>query len=272
MPRFIPLNRFYNGALSLAALLCVGVPGFAADDNASPQVEKTPTVLRVLSYNIQIGRAPGGSYSDPAQAFLDRTAKVIADANPDVAGLQEVDNKTNRSGADLDQLAVLAEKTGLNGRFESKIELPGGLYGIGVLSREKPLHTAKVYLEGSSHRRVLQICEFENYVFFNTHLPLTQETRLQAVKVIEEEAKKYDKPIILVGDVNATPDSPEVVELKKTWRSIGADAPTFRADAPTVQIDYVFIRNAPNARVVETCVVDEPLASDHRPVFCVVEF
>ena len=271
MPRFPQPNRFYFGALSLAAFLCFGVPSHG-NDAVSPEKDKTPTVLRVLTYNIQIGRAPGGSYSDPAQAFLDRTAKVVADANPDVAGLQEVDCKTNRSGADVDQLAVLAEKTGLNGKFESKIELPGGLYGVGVLSREKPLRTAKVYLEGSSHRRVLQICEFEKYVFFNTHLPLTQATRLQAIKIIEEEAKKYDKPIILVGDVNATPDSPEVLELKKTWRSIGADAPTFRADAPTVQIDYVFIRNAPNARVIETCVVDEPLASDHRPVFCVVEF
>lgn len=271
MPFLFRLNRFYRNALSLAALLCVGVPAFG-DDAVSPEKEKTPTVLRVLTYNIQIGRAPGGSYSDPAQAFLERTAKVIVDVNPDVAGLQEVDCKTNRSGANVDQLAVLAEKTGLNEKFESKIELPGGLYGVGVLSREKPLKTSKVYIQGSAHRRVLQICEFENYVFFNTHFPLTQETRLQAVKTVEEEAKKYEKPILLVGDINATPDSAEVVELKKTWSSIGADAPTFRADKPTVQIDYVFVRNAPNARIIETCVVDEPLASDHRPVFCVVEF
>ncbi len=271
MPRINQFKRFYRNALPFVALLGFGFPAFG-DDAASHEKKKTPTVLRILSYNIQIGRAPGGSYADPAQAFLDRTAKVVSDVNPDVAGLQEVDCKTNRSGADVDQLAALAEKTGLNGKFESKIELPGGLYGVGVLSREKPLRTAKVYLEGSAHRRVLQICEFENYVFFNTHFPLTQTLRLQAVKSLEEEAKKYDKPIILVGDINATPDSPEVVELKKTWRSIGADAPTFRADKPTVQIDYVFIRNAPNARVIETCVVDEPLASDHRPVFCVVEF
>ncbi|MBR4103891.1 MAG: endonuclease/exonuclease/phosphatase family protein [Thermoguttaceae bacterium] len=271
MQHFPRLNSFCGIALASVAFLVPAASTFA-DDAKSPENAAKPTVLRVLSYNIQIGRAPGGSYSDPAQAFLDRTAKVIADVNPDVAGLQEVDNQTNRSGADVDQLATLAEKTGLNGKFESKIELPGGLYGVGVLSREKPLQTAKVYLQGSAHRRVLQICEFENYVFFNTHFPLTQETRLQAVKIIEEEAKKYDKPIILVGDINATPDSAEVVELKKTWRSIGADAPTFRADKPTVQIDYVFIRNAPNASVVETCVVDEPLASDHRPVFCVVEF
>ncbi|MBQ6828594.1 MAG: hypothetical protein IJO46_11330, partial [Thermoguttaceae bacterium] len=67
MPFLHLLNRFHRNVLSLTALICVGVPVFG-DDAASPK--KETNVVRVLSYNIQIGRAPGGSYSDPTQAFL----------------------------------------------------------------------------------------------------------------------------------------------------------------------------------------------------------
>ncbi len=232
-----------------------------------------PVKLRVLSYNIQIGREPGGSYSDPAQAFLDHTAATISRETPDIAGLQEVDNKTKRSGLDVDQLGELSRMTNMIPTFTSKIDLPGGKYGIGTLSQEKPLAVDYVYLDGSSHRRVLQMIDFGRFYFFNTHLPLKAELRLKAVKKIEEQALlRNDKPIILVGDLNAEPESEEIKELKKTWTVVSPDAPTFPAPEPTVQIDYVFIRNAIELKVNEARVVEDPRTSDHRPVFVDVEF
>ena len=248
--------------LILCALACFATTLQAAE----------PTRLRALSYNIQIGRAPGGSYGDPAAAFLDKTAARISAISPDVAGLQEVDNKTNRSGADVDQLAELARLTNLNGSFVGKTELPGGVYGIGVLSKEKPIQTRKVLMKGSSHTRVLEICEFENYVFFNSHFPLTAELRVAAAKIVEEEAKKYAKPILFVGDLNATPDSEEIKFLKEKWTQVSPDAPTFPAPEPKEQIDYLFIRNVKNLRVLEAKVVEDGQTSDHRPVFCEIEF
>lgn len=251
---------------TILCLFAVGI-GFV-----SAQAEEEKTVLRVLSYNIQIGRGPGGSYSNPEEAFLARTAHAVSKLNPDIAGLQEVDRRTNRSGKDEDQLAILGEKLGMESFFEWKIELPGGHYGVGTLTREKPVKTSKVLMKGRAHTRVLQICEFEKYVFFNTHFPLTEPLRLEAVRTIEKEAEKYTKPIILAGDFNAHPDSPVVSELRRTWRQISADAPTYPANAPNRQIDYLFIRNAPNARVTESFIADEPEASDHCPVFCEIEF
>lgn len=225
--------------------------------------------LRVVSYNIQIGRGPGGSYSDPAQAHLDQTAKRIASFDPCVAGLQEVDNKTNRSGSDVDQLGVLAELTKMNGTFSSKIELPGGEYGVGVLSKEKPISVKKVLMEGSSHTRVLQMVEFEKFVFFNTHYPLKGEFREKASAIVNEQAKNYKKPIILVGDLNAEPDSPEILALKKEWVQVSPEGvPTFSADDPKVQIDFIFVRNASAITVHDAKVFDDPTTSDHRPVFC----
>ena len=263
------MNRRGVVKVAFAALggcaLSMRTPSLFAQDNE-------PLRLRILSYNIQIGRGPGGSYSDPKQAHLDRTAAVVKSVDPDVAGLQEVDNKTERSGAEVDQLAEIAKMTELTPTFVSKTELPGGVYGIGVLSKERPSAVSQVYIKGSAHRRVLEICEFERYYFFNTHLPLKEDLRIDAVKIVNAEAdKRADKPIFFLGDLNAEPDSPEIKELKKTWTQITPDAPTFPADGPTVQIDYIFVRNAAKINVVESRVIDDSTTSDHRPVFCVVE-
>ncbi len=253
-------------SLFTTAFVLLLTPGANAADDGDP------IKLRILTYNIQIGRAPGGSYSDPTAAHLDKTANVIKTAAPDVAGLQEVDCKTERSGVSVDQLGELSRETGLIGTFAPKIKLPGGDYGVGTLSKIAPIQARFVHMQGSSHTRVLQILEFERFVFFNTHLPLSQEKRLAAVAVIEEEAKKYEKPIILVGDLNAEPDSQEIQELDKNWKSLGPDVPTFPSPEPTIRIDYIFLRNAESFNVLETEVIPDPETSDHRPVFCVVEF
>ena len=172
----------------------------------------------------------------------------------------------------IDQLAELSRQTGLLPFFAPKIKLPGGDYGVAVLSKTAPIQMRSVLMEGSSHTRVLQILEFEQFIFFNTHLPLSQEKRLAAVAAIEKEAQKYEKPIILVGDINAEPDSKEVKELEKNWKNLGPDAPTYPSPNPNVRIDYIFLRNAKSFKVLETEVIPDPETSDHRPVFCVVEF
>ncbi|MDO5309468.1 MAG: endonuclease/exonuclease/phosphatase family protein [Planctomycetia bacterium] len=254
-----------KGLYGLGALVVTATPYALAETHA-------PLKLRILSYNIQIGRGPGGSYSDPTQAHLDRTAARIADAKPDVVGLQEVDNKTGRSGTDVDQLGVIAELTGFIPTFVAKKEQNGGVYGVGVLSKEKPVSVAHAFIKGSAHRRVLEICEFQRYYFFNTHLPLTEELRVAAVDIINAEAaKRLDKPIILLGDLNAEPDSPEIKKLQETWTQISPNAPTFPADDPKVQIDYIFLKNVKKFNLLEASVIDDSTTSDHRPVLCEVE-
>jgi endonuclease/exonuclease/phosphatase family metal-dependent hydrolase len=47
---------------------------------------------------------------------------------------------------------------------------------------------------------------------------------------------------------------------------------TIPAGVPRQQIDYVICRPAASFRVVETRVIDEPLAPDHRPVLAVLEW
>lgn len=261
-------RREYCKSLA-AALVGATTATTALELFGAEPAKKDALHLRVLSYNIQIGRAPGGSYSNPEEAFLDKTAAVINSKAPDIAGLQEVDNKTKRSGEDVDQLGELSRMTDLYPTFSPKRELPGGLYGIGTLSKERPITLETVIMEGSAHPRALQILEFEKYYFFNTHLPLTAPLRVKAVKTIDAEAaKRTDKPIILLGDLNAEPHSEEIQELLKTWTQVSPEAPTFPAPEPKVQIDYIFVRNAKRIDSLASEVVPDTSTSDHRPVFC----
>jgi endonuclease/exonuclease/phosphatase (EEP) superfamily protein YafD len=81
-----------------------------------------------------------------------------------------------------------------------------------------------------------------------------------------------ERPAILAGDLNAVPESAVLKELAMDWRRVSeAAAPTFPAQRPSRQIDYVLVRPARRWRVVDVRVVEEPLASDHRPLVATLE-
>ena len=44
------------------------------------------------------------------------------------------------------------------------------------------------------------------------------------------------------------------------------------ADTPDRIIDYIFVSKNTTVEVPESCVVNEPMASDHRPIFAHVMF
>ena len=73
---------------------------------------------------------------------------------------------------------------------------------------------------------------------------------------------------MLAGDFNSTPGS-EVVDLfADGWDilSKGADHFTFPSDDPQREIDYVMVRPARRFWALSHRVLDEPVASDHRPL------
>ena len=114
---------------------------------------RDPRSLRVMTYNIHIGKGMDG------KADLARIAGVIKSADVDVVALQEVDVKTRRSGVESDQLKELAKLTGMHGVFAKARDFDGGEYGQAVLSRRPitqntptpsyvtPLLSCSVYIE-----------------------------------------------------------------------------------------------------------------------------
>ena len=249
-------RRLLLSSLMFCLLLFCGM-AYSQDDIIS---------VRMLTYNIR----HGAGMDDVID--LDRQAAVIQSANAEVIGLQEVDSCVKRSGY-IPEAAVLAEKLGMYSVFGGAIPLTGGKYGVAILSKEPPLTVHHMPLPGTE-KRTLLVCEFQEYVFATTHLDLDEEQRLASLPIILEEASSWgDKPFFICGDWNDQPTSTLIKTMKKDG-FVMLNYPsnptstyyTFPANSPNRIIDYI----ASYGRVVRSVrrrqVLNEPVASDHRPV------
>lgn len=213
--------------------------------------------LQIMSYNV---RHCAGM---DLVVDYDRTASVIVQQQPDVVALQELDSMTGRSGH-YDQMGELASRTGYHPVFGAAIEFDGGQYGVGFLSREIPLSTKRIPLPGEEPRLLL-VVELEDYVIACTHLDLDEVQRLASVPLIAEEAQRWEKPFILAGDWNDETGSELLEAMTQYFTVLSGDEATYPADEPTECIDYVAAFNG-CAEAIGSQVIDEPKASDHRPL------
>lgn len=232
--------------------------------------------VRVLSYNIHHGEGLDGRID------LARIAGVIRSVDPDVVALQEVDIRTGRSGG-VDLLLELARLTGMQPVFGQTIPHQGGLYGNAVLARFPVAGFANHALAGREPRGVIDALVSPppgtkgktSFHFLATHLDLNEPDRLAAAARIEQVVNTWPPgtPAILAGDMNAVPGTKPIQALERIWTEAKGQGPllTSPAQAPKRQIDYIFVRPAARWRVIEARVLDEAVASDHRPLFAVVE-
>ena len=214
--------------------------------------------LQVMSYNI---RHCAGM---DLVLNYDRTATIINKQQPDAVALQELDSMTGRSEQRY-QLSELATRTAYYPVFGSAIDYDGGKYGVGILTREPPLNTKAIPLPGEESR-ILLVVELKDYVLACTHLDLEEEQRLASIPLIVEEAQRWQKPFILAGDWNDTPDSELLQEMAKHFTILSGNEATFPADKPQECIDYIASYKDRPAEALESIVIDEPEASDHRPL------
>jgi endonuclease/exonuclease/phosphatase family metal-dependent hydrolase len=243
---------------------------------ASALAEGAPT-LRVLTYNVHHGEGTDGKLD------LDRIAKVVMATKPDLVALQEIDRGAKRT-AGVDQAAALAKLTGLQVEFGKAIDFQGGAYGLAVLSRF-PLRNARVHpLPGKKGQEARIVLETRiepgagrpPVTFLNTHFQHDDAaTRADQAAKVNDLFGKAEGPIILAGDLNATPESEAMKVLAKQWTPatpFDRGLKTIPADTPRSQIDYVLVRPAGRFKVAEAKVIEEKVASDHRPVLVVLEW
>src|SRR5688500_2994647 len=242
-----------------------------------PFVEKD-TSVRVLVYNIHAGKDAGGKPN------LDEVAALVESVAADVVLLREVDRGTKRSGA-VDQMQVLMDLTDFGGVFGRTLDYDGGLYGIAALSRDGfgyqdtvPLHVAPAQARaGGSHEPrgalvTVAYTRIGRVQAITTHLDASagDEYRQQEADRLQRllrERQATGTPLMLGGDINATPESAVVQKLlgfglRDAWAECGkGDGFTFPASQPAKRIDYLFLTGTlrcTDARVIET------QASDHR--------
>ncbi|MDR2916892.1 MAG: metallophosphoesterase [Tannerella sp.] len=229
--------------------------------------------ISIMSYNIRNGKGLD-NITD-----YQRVADVILSEAPDVVAIQEIDSVTGRSkGADV--LKELAERTLMHQVYGASIVYDGGKYGLGILSKERPLAYSSLALPGREEQRQLLIVEYEKFIIGCTHLSLTKEDRILSIDIIREEAAKLNKPFFLAGDFNAKPESDFIKELQKDFSLLNnVKNFTFPADEPRECIDYITYYDKGEKgnekrpfTVLSNKVLEEKVASDHRPVIVRIRF
>jgi len=236
---------------------------------------RAPIKVAVLTYNIFHGEDANGNSN------LDAVAGIINSLEPDLVALQEVDNKTTRAQG-LDLTAELSKRTGMEGVFGKAMDYAGGGYGEAVLSRHPMLDTKNNLLPHTPEAEPraalevhIQLPARRKLVFVGTHLDhlRDQKNRIMQASRIKELYEDYDLPIILAGDLNAVPGSDPINLLSQEWSYVGQanPKPTFPSVRPRMKIDYIMYKPKYRWRVIEIRVIDEKVASDHCPVFAVLE-
>jgi endonuclease/exonuclease/phosphatase family metal-dependent hydrolase len=241
----------------------------------------SPQRLRIVTYNIHHGEGVDGRLD------LERIAAVIRSTEPDLVALQEVDQVVERTGR-VDQPAELARLTDMHVIFGKNIDLEGGGYGNAVLSKQPAKQIENLPLPAlindsgvdDREQRGALVVEVPAdvggpLVFIATHLDHRRPDaeRLESARVINAVvADRFaDRSAILAGDLNAPPTSDVLARFSEAWRNPSDELPTTPVKTPRRQIDFILVRPAERWQIVEARVLDERVASDHRPLLVVLE-
>lgn len=264
------MNRrsFLLGLVVSAAAGCRGLNRIARDQGPA---------LRVLTYNVHHGEGVDG------RVDLQRIAAVIRAANPDLVALQEVDRKAHRTGG-VDQTAEYARLTGMHAWHGAAMLFQGGEYGQALLSRWKLRDPYVARLPGTPGREpriaisaLIDVPQMGLIRWASVHLDATRDDgdRWAQVEALVQEFRTHRIPMLLAGDFNSTPESRvmrRMLEPASGWEDTAGDwaAATIPAGSPKSRIDYVLASPRGAWRVLESKVIDEPAASDHRPLLVVL--
>ena len=267
-----------------AGVSCFLVAAILLLIEVAPLAAELPQEIRVLTYNIHHGEGLDGKVD------LARIAELIKTVSPDVVALQEVDQDTARVSG-VDQPAELARLTGMEVVFGRNIDFQGGGYGTAVLTKlpVKAHASHKLPSLYDGEQRGIQVVELGSpgdpgLVFLCTHFDHRPDDRerLASAEWVNELAAGYgERLMVLAGDLNAEPESRVIRELQKRWQVAGGAKPqaeakvehallTYPSDKPRKWIDFVLVRPAERWQVVEVRVLDESVASDHRPLLAVL--
>lgn len=231
--------------------------------------------VKILTYNIHHANPP----STPGKIDIEAIAKVINDSKADIIGIQEVDINVSRSEM-VNQAEKLAELTGTEYFFSKGIDLEKGYYGVLILSKHKIVGKRRYDLPMpvKSENRSLAIVDVElpggkTISLANTHLDLKEENRIAQAEFINELGELYKKPLILVGDLNAKPDSKPIKILEEYFvRNTTSNQPTSPNVNTKNEIDYIMVLKNREFNWKSYQVIKEEYASDHLPLLAEIEF
>ena len=271
------MRRYFACLLALLPLWGI-LPAQAqsAGKGDRPFPRKGAATVRIVTYNT-------GVFTKSGTDRTDMVAAMLREMKADVAGFQELDSCTARTGG-VYQLHALAQKLGgWHYRFAPAIPFDGGTYGIGIAARRRwrilDSWCLSLDREDGAEQRALDVVECPRFVLATTHLDHRSDAaRLSQAKTVSDTlSARYGgtrKVVVLCGDFNARPDSPVLREMARRWKVVSPREPTYDASRPHACIDYVMVLDNRSRYTVLRSVVatrfrdgDPAVASDHLPVY-----
>lgn len=229
--------------------------------------------LRVLSYNILHGATLKGDFN------MDTIANRFLAHDADLIGMQEVDRLTNRAKK-MDLVTELGFRTKMAPLFGRAMYYDSGEYGEGILSRYSFVSTRNHPLPASPSKEpraaleaLVRLPSGDTLAFVGTHLDHTQEEeRIRQAERLVEIYTDFPYPVILCGDLNATPDSETMQILFKIFKPCYGNnpAPTIPSSGPKSKIDYILLDKNHKWAVDEVEVICDQVVSDHCGYFAKV--
>jgi endonuclease/exonuclease/phosphatase family metal-dependent hydrolase len=242
------------------------------------------TPVRLVTFNIHHGVGDDGRHDLP------RLARLLADAEPDVICLQEVDRHFGERSEFVDQALLLARALDLELAWGPSIDQDAATgqadrrqYGNAVLSR-LPVRTTDVHpLPGGGEPRTALCVQLalEGGELWVTTTHLSNRSPADRAEQAAAVAALHTGPGVLVGDLNADAGAPELEVLRArfadAWelaadRSDQAGTFSLRRDAglthparrPRVRVDQVWV--TAGVSVGDAKVLDGSATSDHHPL------
>jgi len=251
--------------------------------------------LKIMTYNIRLDIASDGENAWPNRK--DFFTSQIQFYSPDIFGVQEA---TPNQVTDINSALPKYNKFGIGRDGEEKGEACTIYYDK---NRFSILQSSTFWLSETPNKiskgwdaDYNRICNYglfkdlktkKSFWVFNTHLDhVGNEARIKGVQLILSKIKEINTkeyPVILMGDFNSEPTTPQILEVKKVMddtREISKEKPFgpsgtfngFKHNEPvTLLIDYIFISKKSNFKVLKHAVLSDAInleyPSDHLPVY-----
>ncbi|WP_455587593.1 endonuclease/exonuclease/phosphatase family protein [Bacteroides sp.] len=280
-------KKIYISAFTLMVLFCScgteeNAPGESGNGGNGSE-GNTEVTIRMMTYNVKHCSPYIPGIAEP-DIDIQATANVIKSGEPDIVFIQEIDRNTKRSNG-VDQVMELAKLSGFaNFYFSKGQDYQGGEYGDAIFSKYPLRNTAtydlpRIEIEGTyvgycTLGRATVTVEGRTLTIANTHLATTQENRDVQIPFINETLQNSKYPVILGGDMNATPYNSTIQTLDGygfVRSGKGLNLFTIPSIEPTKELDYICFRPADKFEVAEHKVITGTNASDHLPVVSILK-
>lgn len=249
----------------------------AATPSLPPEAAGTVAV-RVMTYNIHAGANAWHEFA------IDGQVEAIRESGAQIVGLQEVDHHWSGRSDWISEVEYLAEALGMFAFFGPILDdeplnegEPRSQFGCATLSSYPMIftqdHEILRYADGRYAFGFPQVrinVAGAHVDVFNSHLDYRGDPFIRTGQNADmiRIASQFTGPQILLGDLNARPEQPEMQPLWEHWADAwlaAGDGPghTFNALTPDRRIDYLLLKNGPEVTNIE---VLDTQASDHRPL------